>query len=86
VGRVWGIESRAGTGLARAGGRVGGSNVRVLVADPGDMDTQMHRDAVPDADPAELRDPADPARALLNAIATMGAPFKRIRLGELVAA
>ena len=31
-----------------------GSNVRVLVADPGDMNTQMHRDAIPDADPAEL--------------------------------
>jgi NAD(P)-dependent dehydrogenase (short-subunit alcohol dehydrogenase family) len=60
-----------------------GSNVRVLLADPGDMNTQMHRDAMPDADPAELRDPADSARALLNGIAGMNAPFERVRLSEL---
>lgn len=59
-----------------------GSNVRVLVADPGDMDTQMHRDAIPDADPADLRDPADSARALLSAIANMKSPFERVRLSE----
>jgi NAD(P)-dependent dehydrogenase (short-subunit alcohol dehydrogenase family) len=58
-------------------------NVRVLVADPGDMNTQMHRDAIPDADPSELRDPADSARALLHAIAGMSAPFERVRLAEL---
>lgn len=62
-----------------------GSNVRVLVADPGDMDTQMHRDAIPDADPADLRDPADSARALLSAIANMNAPFERVRLSEWAA-
>lgn len=60
-----------------------GSNVRVLVVDPGDMNTQMHRDAIPDADPSELRDPADSARALLYAIAGMRAPFERVRLAEL---
>lgn len=60
-----------------------GTNVRVLVADPGDMDTQMHREAIPDADPAELRDPADSARALLQAIASMRAPFERVRLAEV---
>lgn len=58
--------------------------IRVLVADPGDMNTQMHRDAVPDADPAELRSPADSARALLHAVARMNAPFERIRLAETV--
>lgn len=63
-----------------------GSPVRVLVADPGDMNTQMHRDAIPDADPAELRDPADSARALLQAIAEMQSPFERVRLAELVRA
>ena len=65
---------------------LGDSPVRVLVADPGDMDTQMHRDAVPDADPADLRDPADSARALLAAIAAMKKPFERVRLAELVTA
>ncbi|HET7814080.1 MAG TPA: SDR family oxidoreductase [Candidatus Baltobacteraceae bacterium] len=63
-----------------------GSPVRMLVADPGDMDTQMHRDAIPDADPATLRDPADSARALLQAIAEMKAPYERVRLAELVTA
>lgn len=63
-----------------------GTNVRVLVADPGDMNTQMHRDAIPDADPNELRDPADSARALLQAIAQMKSPFERVRLAELVLA
>lgn len=57
--------------------------VRVLVADPGDMDTQMHRDAIPDADPANLRDPADSARALLHAVASMHYGFERVRLAEL---
>jgi len=48
-----------------------GSAVRVMLFDPGDMDTQMHRDAVPDADPTTLRDPADAARALLRVVSEM---------------
>jgi NAD(P)-dependent dehydrogenase (short-subunit alcohol dehydrogenase family) len=63
-----------------------GDGVRVLVADPGDMNTQMHRDAIPDADPSELRDPADSAGALLRAIAQMRQPFERVRLADLVPA
>jgi NAD(P)-dependent dehydrogenase (short-subunit alcohol dehydrogenase family) len=63
-----------------------GSNVRVLVADPGDMDTQMHRDAIPDADPTLLRDPAESARALLHAIARMRHAFERVRLTEVLSA
>ena len=61
-----------------------GTPVRILVADPGDMNTQMHRDAVPDADPADLRDPADSARALLQAVAEMRGPYERVKLAELV--
>ena len=60
-----------------------GSAVRVLVADPGDMDTQMHRDAIPNADPGELADPAHVARALLGAIARMQAPYERVRLAAV---
>jgi NAD(P)-dependent dehydrogenase (short-subunit alcohol dehydrogenase family) len=63
-----------------------GSRVRVLVADPGDMNTQMYRDAVPDADPATLLDPTDAARALLRAISAMRQPFGRVRLAEMVTA
>ncbi|MBV8638311.1 MAG: SDR family oxidoreductase [Candidatus Eremiobacteraeota bacterium] len=63
-----------------------GTHVRVLVADPGDMDTQMHRDAIPDADPRDLRDPADSARALLRAVAEMKEAYVRVRLADLVPA
>jgi len=55
-----------------------GSGVRVLVADPGEMDTRMHRDAVPDADPAELGSPEDAARAILHAVATMTGTYARV--------
>ena len=54
-----------------------GGNVRVLVVDPGDMNTAMHRAAIPDADPATLADPADVAKHILHAIATMDARFAR---------
>jgi hypothetical protein len=46
----------------------------------------MHRDAVPDADPADLRDPADSARSLLSAISSMKHRFERVRLAELIPA
>jgi len=62
------------------------SPVRVLVVDPGEMDTQMHKDALPDADPSELRAPAASARALLHAIATMKQPFERVALAEMALA
>lgn len=63
-----------------------GTPVRVLAFDPGDMDTDMHRAAIPDADPAELRDPASSARALVNAIAGTNAQFQRVRAEELTPA
>lgn len=69
-----------------AAAELAGEPVRVLVADPGDMNTKMHRDAIPDADPNELRDPADCARALLLAVAQMNAPYERVRLSELAPA
>ena len=39
--------------------------IRVLAIDPGDMDTPLHAQAVPDADPATLKRPADAAREIL---------------------
>jgi NAD(P)-dependent dehydrogenase (short-subunit alcohol dehydrogenase family) len=39
--------------------------VRVLAVDPGEMDTVMHRDALPDADPATLARPNDVAARIL---------------------
>jgi NAD(P)-dependent dehydrogenase (short-subunit alcohol dehydrogenase family) len=43
--------------------------VRVLAFDPGEMNTVMHRDAIPEADPASLADPKQVAQRLL---ATLG--------------
>jgi NAD(P)-dependent dehydrogenase (short-subunit alcohol dehydrogenase family) len=63
-----------------------GSSTRVLVFDPGDMNTAMHRDAIPDADPAQLRDPAESARTLIRAIATMSGNFERARAADFVPA
>jgi len=45
-----------------------GEGVRVLALDPGDMDTELHALAVPDADPATLKRPADAARELVDAV------------------
>jgi len=42
--------------------------VRVISFDPGDMDTPLHALAVPDADPAGLKRPADSARELVAKI------------------
>ena len=43
--------------------------VRFLALDPGDMDTPLHAAAVPDADPATLKQPEAAARELADAIA-----------------
>lgn len=52
LSRVWAAE------LAERG-------VRVLSVDPGEMDTRMHREALPDADPATLARPEDVAASIL---------------------
>jgi NAD(P)-dependent dehydrogenase (short-subunit alcohol dehydrogenase family) len=53
--RIWAAEL-AGTG------------VRFLAVDPGEMNTLMHAQALPDADPALLADPARVARRILQII------------------
>lgn len=53
LGRVWAAE------LAEQG-------VRFLLVDPGEMDTRMHADAVPDADPGALARPEHVAKMLLS--------------------
>jgi NAD(P)-dependent dehydrogenase (short-subunit alcohol dehydrogenase family) len=45
-----------------------GSGVSFLSVDPGEMDTRMHRDAMPDADAAGLGDPAAVAGRLADLI------------------
>ena len=53
LGRIWDEELRE-------------HGVRVMNFDPGDMDTPLHALALPDADPATLKRPADSARELLT--------------------
>ena len=60
LSRIWAAE------LAEHG-------VRVVSIDPGEMDTRMHRDAVPDADPADLADPAEVARRIAALLTRDGA-------------
>jgi NAD(P)-dependent dehydrogenase (short-subunit alcohol dehydrogenase family) len=55
LGRIWAAEL-AGTG------------VRFLSIDPGEMNTRMHADAIPDADPATLADPRDVAVRIVDRI------------------
>lgn len=62
---------------------IAGTKIRVLVVDPGDMNTDMHRAAIPDADSASLIKPDDAAEALLHAITRAGAGYSRIALAEL---
>jgi NAD(P)-dependent dehydrogenase (short-subunit alcohol dehydrogenase family) len=56
LGRVWAAEL-AGTG------------VRLFTVDPGEMDTKMHADAIPDANRAELSDPARVAQRIVALVA-----------------
>jgi len=49
------------------------TGVRIYAVDPGDMDTDMHRAAIPDADPAELAQPDKVARAFVR-LTTSAAP------------
>src|SRR5215831_3412154 len=49
---AYGISKAAQDHLSRIlAAELDGTGVRVLAVDPGEMDTRMHRDAVPDADP-----------------------------------
>lgn len=48
-------------------------DLRILAADPGEMDTAMHRAAIPDADPATLATPDAVASALLRMLDDDGA-------------
>jgi NAD(P)-dependent dehydrogenase (short-subunit alcohol dehydrogenase family) len=55
LSRIWDAELRE-------------HGVRVLALDPGDMDTPLHALALPDVDPATLKQPRDAALELLAAV------------------
>ena len=65
---------------------VEGSGVRVYVVDPGDMNTQMHREAEPDTDLSNLPGPEVPAPAFLYLVEEETAPFGRFEAQTLAAA
>ncbi len=70
--RIWGEELRD-------------CDVRFMSWDPGDMDTAMHAAAIPDADRASLKPPAQAARELVQAVAAaLPSPSAAARHAELV--
>jgi NAD(P)-dependent dehydrogenase (short-subunit alcohol dehydrogenase family) len=60
--------------------------LRLLLVDPGDMATEMHEAAIPEADPSTLGDPADVAARLAEEIKTARPGFARVALQEAVPA
>lgn len=62
-----------------------GSGVRVYVVDPGDMNTEMHRQAEPGVDLSHLPGPEVPAPAFVYLVETETAPFGRFEALKLLA-
>lgn len=66
---VYGASKAALDHLTRiAAAEMADAGVRFLSVDPGEMDTRMHADAAPDADPAGLRSPAAVAEKVVTMI------------------
>ena len=65
----WGAYSASKSALAHMSRiwhqELEGVGISVVAQDPGDMDTPLHALAVPDADPADLKAPADAAEELV---------------------
>ena len=72
LGRIWAAE-------------LSDTGVRVLTLDPGEMNTRMHADAIPDADPARLADPADVAERIVALLASTSTPASGLPSGARVA-
>jgi NAD(P)-dependent dehydrogenase (short-subunit alcohol dehydrogenase family) len=65
-------------------GELEGSGIRVYLVDPGDMNTQMHREAEPDADLSQLPGPQAPAPAFQYLVEQETAPSGRFEAQALV--
>ena len=66
---AYGVSKAAQDQLSRVlAAELDGTGVRVLAVDPGEMDTKMHADAIPEADPATLQRPADVAARIVELI------------------
>ncbi len=68
----WGVYSASKAALDHLSrvwaAELEGTGVRFFAVDPGEMNTTMHRDALPYADPASLGDPAQVALHILRLI------------------
>jgi NAD(P)-dependent dehydrogenase (short-subunit alcohol dehydrogenase family) len=74
---AYGLSKAAADHLARTlAVEIGSRGVRVHAVDPGEMDTDMHADAFPDADRATLADPAVVARKI---VARLADPIDTVR-------
>lgn len=69
---TWGIYSASKAALDHltriAGAELADTSVRFFSVDPGEMDTQMHADAMPEAEPSTLQRPADVAATIVSMI------------------
>jgi short-subunit dehydrogenase len=66
---AYGVSKAALDHLGRIlGAELDGTGVRVLTVDPGEMDTRMHADAIPEADPATLTAPDAVAARIVRLI------------------
>jgi len=66
---AYGVSKAAQDHLSRIlAAELDGTGVRILAVDPGEMDTKMHADAMPEADPATLQRPADVAARIVSMI------------------
>ena len=69
---LWGAYGASKAALDHMGRVLGaeleGTGVRVITVDPGEMNTRMHSDAVPDADPNSLPDPRVAAECILRLV------------------
>src|SRR6185312_13382371 len=78
---AYGISKAAQDHLSRIlAAELADTGVRVLAVDPGEMDTRMHADAVPDADRASLQRPADVAAKLVALVESNVASGARVAL------
>lgn len=79
---AYGVSKAALDQMARVwGAELEGTGVRIFSVDPGEMNTKMHADAVPEADPSTLADPSEVA-ARIGALLQQG---RGIRNGERIA-
>lgn len=79
---AYGISKAAQDHLSRIlAAELAGTGVRVLAVDPGEMDTKMHADAMPEADRATLQRPADVAARILALIESDAPSGARLAAG-----